>query len=322
MKLLIFLITLLLVTGCNAKKQISNSNIKNYIVLSFDAFPEEYDLDFAKKNNIRFSYFISAPFYITKYDISNYKIPGYSNKMTHLPWGNWSNYVIRRIGLVDRAMREGHSVGSHGVGHFSGEKWDYDTWKYEMNKFEEIINSGIQLYNLKHSNYTFYNTKFMKGFRAPNLSVNSNTYKALKEKKYVYDASAVSDGSWWVKTNDEGLLIFALPMINYYGRKNYKIIAMDYNFYWEQSKAEPDGNQDHLMKHEDEVFQSYMQYFWSLYNSTNIPRTPLIIGHHNNTNWNYNIYWSAIKHFVYAVHRMENVEFVTFDELIKLRSLK
>lgn len=158
------------------------------ILISFDGSASlamwQDTLDYAKENNIKFTYFVSAPYFVSENDqfAKTYWAPAVLGRMpvafrkTERAYG-----ISKRFEYIKRARSEGHEIGSHLVGYYDGRKWTKEQWEEEIRFF----------------NNTFFapGTKpYMIGIRAPELGINQAYFEALggTAAPYIqYDSSVV-----------------------------------------------------------------------------------------------------------------------------------
>jgi len=175
------------------------------------------------------------------------------------------------------------------------------------------------------------------GFRAPQLGNDQAMYEELPSPGYeagkmdtghiLYDTSQTTVPQAW-PTRKGGMWQFALASIPIVGtvardggpRKN---LAMDFNFYFMQTNGKDIiGN---LVKEgvdpavvaaktrqlEDQMYYSYVNYFFGNYNGN---RAPVNIGHHF-SKWNGGAYWNAMRRFAKLVCGLPEVRCSTYKEL-------
>jgi peptidoglycan/xylan/chitin deacetylase (PgdA/CDA1 family) len=137
-------------------------------------------LDFGKQEGIHFTYFVSAPYFISTEEAKDhpYWAPIELNHkpLIELRSPAWKSGTEERWEDVARAESEGHEIASHLVGHYDGTHWTYEQWMKEM----EFFNFALKRFG--HP---------IIGIRAPYLGVNKDFYRAAKDSGYLYDSSAV-----------------------------------------------------------------------------------------------------------------------------------
>jgi len=306
-RLIIILVLLLLSLSLYANKK--------YVVVSFDGSKSlkmwRETLDFAKTNHINFTYFISAPYFISKDELETHPYHVMHRKnYSWLSWGENKARIRERIKYVNRALLEGNTIGSHSVGHFYGEKFTKQDWINELSFFKYVMDTRNELYNI--TNGTLSSKKII-GYRAPNLSMNSNGYYYLKQFGYKYDASLANPNYNVRHLFNSDLPIFPLSMLNIKDKKT--VILMDYNFYYWDSQAKPIRDEKLVIRYT----QKYRDYLLNefLYGR----RQVTIIGNHFSL-WNGAAYWNGLKSFIKTVldntNYRKNAEFISMDKLYDL----
>lgn len=172
------ILTLLLLLSCtqlNAKP----------ILISFDGSDYldrwEDTLNFAKENGVKFTYFISAPYFKTESEEAKnpyWALTELTDKCLIKPRkDDQINSIILRGEYVDRAIREGHDIGSHLCGHYDGRPWTHEQWQKEFGWFKWALGDRI---------------KYVVGCRAPYLCINKDYFRVMHEFGYKYDSSTLS----------------------------------------------------------------------------------------------------------------------------------
>jgi peptidoglycan/xylan/chitin deacetylase (PgdA/CDA1 family) len=162
------------------------------VLISFDGSGYfdmwEQTMLFAKDHEdegLKFTYFISAPYFITNKECKENDIPYWAleelsplKPYCKIQEDKYINSVIRRREYAKIAMKEGHEIGSHLGGHYDGKKWSQEQWQKEMKWFRDVMKiSKID------------NNKIV-GIRVPYLSTNKEYYKAVEiDGGYLYDSS-------------------------------------------------------------------------------------------------------------------------------------
>ena len=266
--------------------------IPQFIIISFDGSRSlpmwqatrdlAKDLKASGAGEVKFTYFISGVYLIPVNDKNLYQAPKKPRGLSLIGFADDQDDIIKRVEQVKLAQSEGHEIGSHANGHFRGFPWNYADWKLEFDQFRSFTKrAGL---NLK-----------LDGFRAPNLSINSDLFQLLKNEGYRYDASRVGKIDQW-PTKENNLWEFPLANITLSGSKN-EIISMDYNFFDTQSQAKDIIKKSNPLwkKYYDQIESSYQKYFDHNYQGN---RAPVIIGHHFSL-WNDGLYFEALKEFAF-----------------------
>lgn len=135
-------------------------------------------IQFSKEHHVKFTYFISAPYYLTESELQYH--PYWALKEDPRPIlikfrsNNQIQYIESRKEYMLEAIKNGNEIASHLCGHYDGSNWTYDQWMKEFSFFRYVIDC------------IFYN---IKGVRAPYLGTNEAYFKALKDSGFVWDSS-------------------------------------------------------------------------------------------------------------------------------------
>ena len=288
-----------------------------YIVMSFDGSQSierwRTTRQFARDNNIKFTYFISGVYYLSNETKNLYQGPGRRAGRSDIGFGSDNADIQTRVAETLAAQQEGNEIGSHANGHFAGEGWSFDQWLSEFTQFTRFLSDVFSLNNLadtsQQSQWAQALSQSIKGFRAPLLSYNVDMYKVMEQTGMVYDTSQIWRPSLWPKKRDDAnIWIMPLQQIPIIGTSR-RTITMDYNFYVSQSGAQRDLENAAL--YQTQMYNSYIAHFQNNYNGN---RTPIVIGHHF-SNWNGGAYWRALMDFARLACRQPEVRCVTHKEL-------
>lgn len=168
---------------------VSSSLFAKPVLISFDGSARaemwQDSLNFAKENNAKFTYYISAPYFLTKSDICENpywgeKEFGYSPIKFREDNADERIRIERRTAYVHQAIDSGHEIGSHLCGHYNGWNWTKEQWRKEFEFFK---------WTFEYNGCTIY--KSVKGIRAPCLGVNDAYKEVVKEFGLEYDSSWV-----------------------------------------------------------------------------------------------------------------------------------
>lgn len=287
-----------------------------YILLAYDGSLNldmwNDTLSFAKKNNIKLSYFLSGVYFLLDSNRKDYIEPTRGAGISAIGFGGDSKAnLLARVNYVNKAFLNGHTIGSHANGHFEGETWPLEAWDLEFQEFNHLI---FDVFNQKGMETHFFinpyrfNPNQIVGFRAPLLSTNANLYKVLHKNNFLFDTSQTSSMDYWPHKH-ENLWNFPLAQLRIYGTGK-ETLSMDYNFYYVQSGGSPDLA--HAEKYRQEMLKTYMGYFATNYYGN---RAPIHIGHHF-SKWNGGAYWLAFEDFVKAVCTQPEVQCVSYQTLL------
>lgn len=286
-----------------------------YVLLAFDGSLSlamwKETLDFAKSQDLKFTYFISGVYFLLNSNKTQYIEPTHGAGKSAIGFGGKSPDDLRsRVDWVNTAYDEGNEIASHANGHFDGGKWTSQNWESEFDQFYNLIfgvfkNNGM--FSLRFLNPYHFNKEEIRGFRAPLLGQNPAMYEILRHRAYTYDTSKVSSPSYWPEKFN-GIWNFPLAEVRLAGTGK-KTLTMDYNFYYTQSGGKPDP--ENFAKYKTEMTDTYYDYFFKNYYGN---RAPIHIGHHF-SKWNGGAYWEAMKEFAREVCHLREVKCVTYSEL-------
>jgi len=280
-----------------------------FVILAFDG---SYNLSFwresrafAAANNLNFTYFISGVYFIPNAARLGYNAPQHGPGKSAIGWGGTTDDIAERFEEVKKAAAEGNEIASHANGHFDGSSWSEADWESEFDQFDEIIFKGIGL----TAPDLGFGPRDVIGFRAPQLAHSPGLFKTLVNKGYTYDTSRTNAANYWPE-KIAGIWNFPLAELRIVG-SGKATLSMDYNFYFADSRAEPDPAGKETYK--KQMVDTYMAYFESNYFGN---RAPLHIGHHF-SKWNGGAYWEAMQVFAQGVCRLPEVVCGTYKDLVK-----
>jgi hypothetical protein len=293
-----------------------------FVVLAFDGSRSlamwDRTLNFAQdmKNKgypVHYTYFLNAVYFLDPAHYHLFKAPHQKVGVSNIGFATSKTDVVARINQVNRAIRDGHDIGSHNAGHFEGSKWSADEWLGQLSLFDSIM---FNLSALDPEYHLDLKKENMVGFRAPELGVNTHLFESLKKEGYTYDTSKVGKPDVWPKRDIYGLWQFALPTIlvkDMHTKKRRYTIGMDYNFYVMQS-----GAKDTLKKGTtawsdayESVMTGYREYFYKNYNGNH---APVYVANHFSY-WNDGLYWEVMRDFAIEVCQLPQVKCTSFKEL-------
>ena len=296
-----------------------------FVVMAFDGSRSlvmwQNTLDFAEKMKqqntpVQFTYFLSGVYFLNYRNKNLYTPPQGKPGDSSIGFADSNLDVEKRVAFVNRAIKDGHEIGSHANGHYDGSKWGQKDWQQEFDAFDNLIFNIVQNNKVSPDDANKYTLNLkpneLVGFRAPDLGKNSAMLDALKNSGFTYDTSYAAKSDAWPTKTKNGLWEFPLATIKYASTTG-NILSMDYNFYFKLSKAKDAAKQgDQLWtKFYNDTYTSYINYFDSNYNGN---RAPVFIGSHF-SEWNDGVYWQAMKDFAQTVCTKPEVRCVTFSEL-------
>ncbi|MBI2474765.1 MAG: hypothetical protein HYV68_03615 [Candidatus Taylorbacteria bacterium] len=297
------------------------SSTPQFVLFSFDGSKSlsmlEETLQFADEMDkagkpLRFTYYINAAYFLTEQNAAIYKPPHREAGSSNIGYSNKSEDIAERVKAFNRALKKGHEIGSHAVGHFNGQHWSDRKWREEFNSFKSL------LYNVQANNNTVKidQAEFLQeisGFRAPDLGVNEELYGTLKDFGFRYDTSGIGSMEEWPKKDILG--IWHVPIgVMFMGPRRVPVLSMDYSIWIVHG-----GGRDNAVrgselwdKYFKETKDAFVDYFHSNYNGS---RAPVVIANHF-TKMNDGVYWDAMKAAAEEVCGLPNVRCTTFKTFI------
>lgn len=298
---------------------LTSSAFSKEVLISFDGSADlgmwQDTLDFAKEHDVKFTYFISAPYFVT--DKQEQSRPYWGTKEVGVApikfrKAGWAtDYKIkRRYDYLHQADREGHEIASHLCGHYEdtiAEKFTYDQWVKEFTFFKETFAND-------------YKGTTITGIRAPCLAVNEAYYRVLKEFGFEYDSSVVALRSGKLSKRYESYnfkTIIPIRQIDVVepsdgpfkrdmplSEKKYIQLPFDYNFdVWAQLRK-------------DSIYKNaqYMEtvFLWSLLKDYKENPEPTLICLHFEK-FEGQPYYNAMKRFVQII-KDQNPSYLTYRE--------
>jgi peptidoglycan/xylan/chitin deacetylase (PgdA/CDA1 family) len=288
-----------------------------FVCLAFDGSNEpefwKASRQFAASAGVRFTYFISGVYFLLTEHKNDYiDALGRSGK-SNIGFGGTLDMMKQRLEQVRLAMKEGHEIGSHAIGHFDGAKYTAAQWDKEFQQFTSILTNVWQRYNkaAEPAGWKNYFAKEVSGFRAPYLAVGDRKalWQTFTKHGIDYDTSLVNNMNYWPRQIG-GVWNFPLAMIKVAGTAK-TTLSMDYNFFVSQS-AGKEGPKEKHKEYEDQMVQSYVQYFNNNYYGN---RAPVHIGHHF-SQMNGGAYWRAMQRIANHVRKQPDVICGTYKELL------
>ena len=281
----------------------STTPITQFVLLSFDGSKSinmwKETLSFADEmraqgKKINFTYFVNSIYFLAEENKLRY-VPPYGNPgASAIGYAESMDSINERVKEVNIAIDKGHEIASHATGHWSGGIfWNVEDWLKEFNSFDDIF------FNVEKNNPQIVFTEKLKitrdkvrGFRAPELSVNDNMYTALSKSGFYYDSSGISYDDEWPTIDKGGVWHIPIPAVYFSGMRR-SIIAVDYSIWVNQTDGLDvlkQGSDEWNLKLKDLV-DGYFNHFLLNYYSN---KAPMIIDHHF-SKWNDGLYWEAMK---------------------------
>jgi hypothetical protein len=290
-----------------------------FVVFSWDGALQGDDKLFshyrelAKEYNAHMTFFLTGIYLLPKDKKTLYHPPMHDPGDSAISYPT-DEHIRTTLAELGKAWEEGNEIGSHFNGHFCGSKgggdWSVAEWKSEIKQFYSFVDEWKT-----NTGYTdlsplpFDAKREIIGGRAPCLEGQANLLKAIKSFDWRYDASSAGDFQIW-PAKKNGIWDFPLQMLPYEGGK-YQGLSMDFNFLYNQSDGETDGDPADYEKWRQETADSYLAGFNRVYYGS---RAPLFIGNHFE-DWNGGIYMKAVDDVIKNVCVRKEVRCVSFREL-------
>ncbi|MGW3986506.1 hypothetical protein [Streptomyces sp. NPDC004830] len=269
--------------------------------------------ELARQYDAHMTFFLTGIYLVPKSKKDLYSPPQHDKGSAAISFPT-DEHIRTTVEELGNAWRNGNEIGTHFNGHFCGEKgggdWSVEEWKSEIDQFYSFVekwktNTGFT----DLDPLPFDPRKEITGGRAPCLEGQANLLKAAEKYGWRYDASSAGDFQIWPRKKD-GIWDFPLQMLPYEGG-DYQGLSMDFNFLYNQSDGETEGDPAKYPEWEQQTVNSYMSGFNRVYYGS---RAPLFIGNHFE-NWNGGIYMRAVDQVVKTVCTKKDVKCVSFREL-------
>ncbi|MER5377925.1 hypothetical protein [Streptomyces sp. NPDC002553] len=269
--------------------------------------------ELAKEYDAHMTFFLTGIYLLPKSKKDLYSPPQHPKGSAAISFPT-DDHIRTTIEQLGKAWEEGNEIGTHFNGHFCGAKggddWSVAEWRSEIDQFYAFAekwktNTGYT--DMKPLPFDF--RKAVVGGRAPCLEGQANLLKAAKSYGWRYDASSKGDFQIW-PAKKNGIWDFPLQMLPYEGGK-YQGLSMDFNFLYNQSDGQTQGDPAKYPEWEKETADTYMAGFNRVYYGS---RAPLFIGNHFEE-WNGGIYMKAVDDTVKKVCTKKDVKCVSFKEL-------
>lgn len=311
--------------GYEKVEQIEKSGkIPQFVVFSFDGskslsmWKDTMDFSSSLRNNgapLSFTYFINAVYFLSGDDRFTYTPPQREKGSSNIGFAESVDDINGRVSMINKALKDGHEIGSHTAGHFDGTFWNENEWSSEFNSFNWILAGTDQRLSKygKKSDSLLLNLDTVKGFRAPLLGINHNLYKVLNKSDFRYDASKIFSSATWPVKDKEGIWQFPLNTVYFNNDPSRGVLGMDYSMYVVQT-----GAQDTLTAGTPEwnsalndVKKAWLGYFNRSYEGD---KAPISIANHF-SRWNDGLYWSAVKDVALEICGKPDVYCGTYRDL-------
>ncbi|MCX5233086.1 hypothetical protein [Streptomyces sp. NBC_00233] len=290
-----------------------------FIVFSWDGALEgderlfSHYLEMSKRYQVHMTFFLTGIYLLPSGQKSLYVPPRHPQGSAAISFPT-RPHIRMTLEALARAWKEGHEIGSHFNGHFCGKKgggdWSANEWRKEIQQFYGFVNNWKT--NTGFADLPplpFDPKREVIGGRAPCLEGQKNLMPAIKSFGWRYDASSPGDFQVWPRKK-KGVWDFPLQMLPY-ERGDFQALSMDFNFLYNQSAGNTDGDLSQRVKWLDETRKAYLDGFNRVYHGS---RAPLLIGNHFE-NWNGGIYMQAVDDVIKSVCVRNDVRCVSFREL-------
>ncbi|MBL1080953.1 hypothetical protein JK359_03015 [Streptomyces actinomycinicus] len=289
-----------------------------FVVFSWDGALEGSDhlfshyRELADRYNAHMTFFLTGIYLLPKDKKALYHGPMHSAGDAAIDYAT-DDHIRTTLEQLGKAYEDGHEIGTHFNGHFcdakGGEDWSVQEWKSEIDQFFSFAerwktNTGWK--DMPALPFDF--RKEVAGGRAPCLEGQKNLLKAIKSYGWRYDASSPGDFQIWPGKKD-GIWDFPLQLLPY--TDNVQALSMDFNFLFNQSDGETQGDPAKFPEWEQMTVDSYMKGFNRVYYGS---RAPLFIGNHFE-DWNGGIYMRSVDQVVKNICTKKGVKCVSFKEL-------
>ncbi|PZG93272.1 hypothetical protein C1I97_28945 [Streptomyces sp. NTH33] len=290
-----------------------------FVVFSWDGALEGDDhlfshfRELAEEYDAHMTFFLTGIYILPKAKQHLYHPPQHKPGAAAIDYAT-DEHIRDTLQQLRLAYEQGHEIGTHFNGHFCGAKgggdWSVEEWKSEIDQFYSFAekwktNTGFT--DVPPLPFDF--RKEITGGRAPCLEGQPNLLKAAKDYGWRYDASSPGDFQIWPDKKD-GIWDFPLQMLPYEDGR-YQGLSMDFNFLYNQSNGETQGDPAKHPEWEQQTVDSYMAGFNRVYYGS---RAPLFIGNHFE-DWNGGIYMRAVDRVIKNICTKKDVKCVSFREL-------
>ncbi|WP_449414929.1 polysaccharide deacetylase family protein [Ochrobactrum teleogrylli] len=285
-----------------------------YVLISFDGAHDNAlwtrSRELAKKNNARFTYFLSCVFLMTRKDRASYQPPHKKAGVSNVGFAQTRDEIATRLGNIWQAHLEGNEIASHGCGHFDGTSWSTADWNKEIGAFRRIVADAYKNNGIDGEPEGWRNLALngINGFRAPYLAASKPVQDALKANGFRYQASSVTRGPELPQIAGQ-FASFGLPLIPE-GPSKRPIVGMDYNLYVRHSKAKEMPDQSAAF--EERAYTAFRAAFDKQYDGE---RIPLQLGFHF-VLMNDGAYWRAMERLVSEVCTKADVKCTTYGDYL------
>ena len=259
-------------------------------------------LDYAKKNDVKFTFFVSGVYFLTDAEKNKYVYPPDPSKrgMSDIGFGGSSTEVARRKELVNESLKDGHDIECHLNGHFDAGRWTSKMWESEFKQFFE---------------FTKFIDKPIKHVRFPLLAMNRKVYNVLPEFGIRSVVSVVENdyedfSVFSLKYDSRPYVFLEFPISHEHMHKS-QVLLMDYNLYFQDERYHVKAKAA-----QDEMIAFYLSEAEQCFKE----QRPFFISHHF-ADWNHDAYWKALQRIIPLLKNKYHVEFMTVSDLYKRISI-
>ncbi|MFH0807453.1 MAG: polysaccharide deacetylase family protein [Elusimicrobiota bacterium] len=277
-----------------------------FVVVSFDGCKElsrwQDILNFSKANDIKFTFFISAAYFVPEKEKALYYEPtnpvkeGYSR----IGFGGTQEDVAKRKKYVLEAIESGNDVESHLCGHFDAKNWDESAWRIEFEEFNELCS---------------FLPEPVHHIRFPLLSMNKYVYPVLAEFNFKSIMSVDEDEfdkfnrvTIQIPKGGQPVSFLEFPM-GTVQEGNSKVMLMDYNF-----SVHDQRNKIPVSKIQKKMVDIYIQEA----NRCFTQNRPLLLSHHFSVTNSQDSYWKALKEVILNLKAIYPAKFITLSQLSEM----
>ncbi|MFJ4923691.1 hypothetical protein [Streptomyces sp. NPDC088725] len=290
-----------------------------FVVFSWDGALEGDDHLFsrfrkaARESEAHMTFFLTGIYLLPESQKRLYKPPQHAVGAADISYPT-PGHIRSTLEQLGEAWSEGDEIGSHFNGHFCGAEgggdWSPAEWRSETDQavsFMKNWKSNTGFTDLPP--LPFDPDREVTGGRAPCLEGQKTLIPAVEPLGWRYDASSAGDFQIWPGRKD-GIWDFPLQLLPYPGG-SFQALSMDFNFLYNQSDGETDGDPAQWATWRTQTKDAYLNGFERVFHGS---RAPLFIGNHFEA-WNGGIYMDAVEDVIRQACPREGVRCVSFREL-------
>lgn len=289
-----------------------------FVIFSFDGggYADRWRLflDTAKASQATFTVFMTGTYFLPEASRTDYTAPGNEPGVADVAFSKSDEQLATLLTNLNRAVNEGHELGSHAVGHLCkgtsnevGATWTATQWGKELDQFTSFFQRAKDRAPELIGEPLLADPNTVEGFRAPCLEYNREALMpALVDRGYRYDSSAIATGVEW-PTHDDGLWEFPISTVYFNGDRT---LTLDYNLWlrFNGGKDRPEVAPA-MRARTTEVYDTVLA---SVLAGN---RAPLVIANHFN-NWSGNAFNPATADFMADACLRPDVQCVPFTVVV------